>query len=765
MSGLINQNGYWKNISSMLVNVNGYWKKVQKAFINVNGYWKQFLSAGPTINNRVTISKNTPSSPNYTVTLTGTNNIWSTNTGETYSFSHSSDSGATWGSLATGVAVDSGVYTYTLQNNGTDVVPNVENLYRFTVTAVNSLGSSFSTSTNVSVFGPENITLSETSHTTNSVTINWTSAPNANRYMVEYKQSSSGTWITSGNGAGGYSSSPATITSLYGSTSYDFRVIPWTGSANNKGYAGNYSNTLTVTTATPSAPIQLTSPTISGSGQAFTAITTTAGTYQSGSYISIVSYIGVITSPPSLTDGQTTTPLGSKGSSPYNITQGDATTPPYYFYAVDAVTISGGSVFYYYSSSGIKSFIGSITDTFARTVSTGSTLGVMTPAANSSMTPNSYIYSSYGTSSAWSVNGSVGSNSTNPSIGNTNAAAYPFQTVELTGKTDLNISVNTNTSTPGGTGVMFWATSAGSWYAAAPYQYLGSVTTYTCNQAGSSNNTGCLPDSSGVAGGVCGCTVTGPDYSCNGSTVTGALSCTNGSNSPGSVCNCTFTGNVTTCTGNASGTYYNFSDAIAACGSCITLHPGTASFQTATSINYPSGSSCSVCSYANNGCVKSGSIVYSGGLYIWSACVATPDTYDCLLPVTTPRYSYQTRSSTAQYTYYWNTNDSGTTSTAYITSLRIYSASGSTVSVLSDVIKTSNPVGYSAVAGIKVNTSGNTITAGLYSNSGLTTLIGTQTSYVAISPTKTESNGASSAGLFKAGSANQGSTWDNLSIS
>jgi hypothetical protein len=771
----------WKNPSAVWIKkttgtTQTSWTKVKKMYVKkASAAWALFYpNTGPYIDTDVTLTKSTPTSPSYTVTLTGTNNKWSTNTGEVYYFKHSSDGGTTYNTLKTGTAVDSGVYTYTLLNNGTDVTPNVNNIYVFTVEATDSSGISTSQSNLTSFAGAENITISLTSKTANTAIINWTSAPSANRYMVEYKKAADSSWTTSGNGAGGRASSPATLTGLTQNTPYSVRVIPWTGSSDNTGYAGNYSNTLAFTTNPTPPPTQLTKPTISGTGKAFTSISATSGTYQSGTYssktTSIAYYIG---SMPSLTDGLTTLNANGTISTPHNVTQSDATTPVSYFYAVDIVTTADGTIFYFYSSANLKATVGTITDDYSRTISTaGSSLGIMTPASNSVMSPNSYIYNGPSTSSNWKVDGQVAINTTNPAIGSTNAAAYPFQTVELSGKTDLTVSVNTYLLAGAGTGVMFWAASTGSWYAASSYQYTGTATVYTCNQTGGSNTTGCPADNSGVANGVCGCTSsTSSDYACNQPGGSGVSTCTNGSNSAGAVCNCTAT-TTTSCSGPGYTGYTDISSAIAACGAaCVQTLPGTTTyaFSGASSINYPPAPTSSVCNSSTVGYTQTGSVVYSSGLYRWNQCTATSSgsTYGCThSSVSSTTYSYNTRSSTPTVTttYTWKTNDSGSTVTAYLTNLRIYAASGSTVSILSDVTKASSTSGYTSVGGIKVATSGNTITAGLYSDLNFASLINSNTVYTATSPVKAAANGASSAGIFKAGSNNQGTTWDNLSI-
>jgi len=776
MASAVNVNGTWKSIKGFYANVNGTWKSIIKGFVNVNGIWKQFFSAGPTISSTVTISASTPAYPNYTVVLTGENYTWTTNTGETYRFEHSSNSGATWSTLTSGTATDYGSYTYTLANNGTDVSPNVTNLYRFSVTATNSSGSTTSTSGNATVYGAENVTLSESSHTYNSVTIQWTASPHANRYMVEYKKSSDSTWITSGNGAGGYSSSPATITTLTGLTSYDFRVKPWTGSSNNNGYAGNYSNTLSVTTSTPPSPVQLTIPTLSGSGQAFTTVTPSPGTYQTGTYTSIANYVGDnLPSSAAPVDGSTTG-LGSPGLGAHTISQYDATTPAYRYYSVDEVTYLNGTKYYYFSNP-IQSYIGTVTDNYNRTVSTGSSLGTMS---------SGYIYSSYEQSAAWSVNGSYASNTTNPAVGAASSASYPLQTIEV-GRTDLNMSVQAPGSA-GGIGLAFWVTSGGSWYAVAPYYNSGSYTYYLCNGT-SGNTSSCTVTSTWpTTGGTCSCgsAFTTTTYNCDGTTTAGLSSCTAASNwqTNGGICSCstqTSTVNHYYCNGPSG---YLSSPCTTQSDTSPYVYCYCAQTQTTTTTyafasggfgNYPSNIS-SVCNSTKLGYAQTSSISYfGGGFYTYNICSSSTSnlgyayTYTSTsissTSTTTTYTSTNTNTTNSSTSYPYQNTGSANTGTNYYTNLRIYAASGSSVSVLVDDNKDTSTSSVATVWGTRVSTSGNTITAGIYSDPSLSTIIGTSTVYTASNPTKTESNGKTSAGIIKTGSSlYQGQYWDNLTI-
>ena len=210
----------------------------------------------------------------------------------------------------------------------------------------------------------------------------------------------------------------------------------------------------------PLIPAQLTEPTITGTGEAFSEINGTSGSYQSGSYQSKTTYIGkTISSTPPTSGG--TTAMTEAGSAPYKITQYDVSTPSYYFYYVDVVTANDGFTVYYYYSSYIKGKVGSpVIDNYTRTVSGG--LGTMTPSLNTSMSPNSYIYNLTANGSLWSVNGSVAVISS--AVSGSDPYTYPQQSLELGGKSDATVSASFPSGADG-LGLTFWSTSAGSWWA------------------------------------------------------------------------------------------------------------------------------------------------------------------------------------------------------------------------------------------------------------------------------------------------------------
>jgi hypothetical protein len=214
-------------------------------------------------------------------------------------------------------------------------------------------------------------------------------------------------------------------------------------------------------------PVQITKPTLTGTGRVGTTVTRSSGTYSN--YNSLITRIFYTTEVAEQVSASTVDPSGGgiTATNPYTILQSDATEPPYYFYARDEVLGVDNETYYYYSTPPIEANISQIEDNFNRTVASG--LGTAS---------GGYIYSGPSRStSSWSVDGSRASNSFNGS-------GYPLQTVTINSN-NQNVSVNTF---GGGLGVAVWASSANSWWAAIPtYSYeLGQGTDYTCT----SNQTG-----------------------------------------------------------------------------------------------------------------------------------------------------------------------------------------------------------------------------------------------------------------------------------
>jgi uncharacterized repeat protein (TIGR02543 family) len=270
----INISGTWRKVSDGFVNINGTWRKINDAFVNISGIWRRFWNAvdlSPQFT--VTISQSAPNATTGLITLTGTNYYWSPGPPSlTYRFQWWS--GTTWSDISTGTAINpsfgsSTSYLLTLQSTGPNVYvqPNQLNRFRFRVDATYGTQSASSNSSETTIQGPTATTLTAGTPTVTSVPLSWSASTGANRYMVYYSTNNSTFILYSGT-----NSLSVTITGLSASTLYYFKIIPITGTTNNTGYYGSYSNTVTATTIADLANTAL--PTITGTikeGQTVTA--------------------------------------------------------------------------------------------------------------------------------------------------------------------------------------------------------------------------------------------------------------------------------------------------------------------------------------------------------------------------------------------------------------------------------------------------------------------------------------------------------------
>jgi uncharacterized repeat protein (TIGR02543 family) len=253
----INVNGTWKSVSDIFLNVSGTWKRITRAFINVAGTWRELLIGGAlSPQNQATISKST-NATTFLVTLTGTNYYWSPGPPAlTYKFQWSTNSGSTWTDITSGSLVNpafgsSSTENYTLSPTAPNmyVTPNVLNLYRFKVDATYGSLSATSESGTVSVQGPTDVSLSTTTIGGSSVGLSWTASTGAGAYLIYYSTNNSTYTLYSTVLAG---TTTETVSGLSGTgTLYYFKVLPITGTSNaNKGYYGNFSNTVSTSLAT-----------------------------------------------------------------------------------------------------------------------------------------------------------------------------------------------------------------------------------------------------------------------------------------------------------------------------------------------------------------------------------------------------------------------------------------------------------------------------------------------------------------------------------
>lgn len=418
-------------------------------------------------------------------------------------------------------------------------------------------------------------------------------------------------------------------------------------------------------------PTQTNAPSIpGGTGQPFTSVTRGAsGSYTS--YSSKTHSLIKILETDSVSSPSTTATNDTVLSSTYTVTQIDGSTPNYIFYTRDNVVGLNGITYYFYSPP-LAAYIGNISDNFNRTTSGG--LG-----ASSS----GYIYSSYSNlTESWSTNGSYAINPFAVSL-NAAASSHPLQTIEI-GNTNKNYSVDLPDG-KGGKGVVFWTTSANSWYAVSSYYDYDSTTTtqpqctgttsciglnccddvtfgtglnqrcsscpaatitYPCGQNGvtyTCSGFNCCTNNLGpLAGDYCNCTNTNTSsttqqLTCSGSTTTS--SCPGTGSTVGSRCgSCSST---TTCTGSGSNSYCpdlgsNVGDRCGSCSSSSTsvLTGYTYTVRTtSTDTTYTFGlcrstSQTPVCPFCPSGTTSNAQYNCSTGF--WQCrCATTSTSYPC----------------------------------------------------------------------------------------------------------------------------------------
>lgn len=767
----------WKTVTANYVKISGTWRTVSNMWIKISGTWRPLFSSSSQIEQTVTLSQSTNASTGL-ITLTGRNYSWSNVSSLTYKFERSANNGVSWATIDSGNATNpstgsSNTYTYTLADNKSDVYPNVDNLYRFVVTATSSNNSTTtSTSSNQTVSASRDITnlsVVTANTTSSSIRLQFTAGAYSSSFYVRAVRGITETYYWT-------SSSPITISGLLASTTYTFYVTPYTGglvSGVSTGYGGNQSSPVSETTSAPPAPTQVTSPTISGTsplGQFGTTITGSAGSYTNASSVttSLVSYSAPYTAP---TNGETSSSATNNfGSLTHTVNQGDATTPANVFYTRDAVLGINGTTYYYYSSNSISTYIGTVTDNFNRSVASG--LGTSS---------SGYIYSSSGYG-AWSTNGSTASTSTAVDF-NTVSYNYPLKTIELTGKTNLTASVKIP-SGGGGPGLAFWVTSQGSWWAVAPSYYNQSTTTTTTCSSGY----GSFTNVSSCNG--CGYTTsTGTSSSCTGS-VTGATFCPSPTSGAGGRCSATCTSTTTTTqtcpTPTTSSPTYSDNTLGTGCGDkCSCLGPYTSSTTTygctGVTQNYSTLAACNAspttttydASTVGTRCGSCTQPIAGVNLFRAPAVAATTTNttyYHCTTRscVDTTTYSYSSIVETPYTIYSCYTGSTSSTTTTYYSRLRILSTTGSpaySVIANKDTNIASNTSAYNKIYSISVATSGDSITARGFDSGG--TQIGSNVTYSRTSSdlAKSNSDGSSSAGIiYTPTDANQGSTFDDLSI-
>jgi hypothetical protein len=316
--------------------------------------------------------------------------------------------------------------------------------------------------------------------------------------------------------------------------------------------------------------------------------------------------------------------------------------------------------------------------------------------------------------------------------------------------------------------------------------FVQSTTSYACDQFGGSSSSS--PGSEGTGPGAICNIVSQTLYDCSGSQQSGTSDPGSESSGSGGVCNKSSSYLCSTSSGGSSQTYP--SDVGTGSGQVCNVQSSTAyQFQRFDTSSAPAQSTVSTCNVNNVGRAQTGSITFGsfGNVTGYNIC-RTVTIYTWNFRNTFLTYTWQTRSISGTTTYYWNkrsttgtttyTWDTRTTtatvnyqwqtreaatSTLYSTSLRVYEATGSSVSLRNTNVIDSNSIGYLSVAKINLSTSGDTISADLRNSSN--SVLGSATSYTPSSPTKSDIFGSAAFGLSKGYSpASSGNQFDNLSI-
>ena len=380
-----------------------------------------------------------------------------------------------------------------------------------------------------------------------------------------------------------------------------------------------------------------------------------------------------------------------------------------------------------------------IKDTFTR-ANTGSGLGT-------SETGEAWT----ATQGNWNINSNTATSADTPNT-------YPVTSVDLQ-SADAIVQVSTDGNA--GVGPAFWVSSAGSWWGVVSF-YANDVP-YTC---GCGTCTDCLAGSTLTCADYSNtCTPSGCGSGCGVSLYGSYSNCVSGSTS-----NCTDSTNSCTPSGCGSGCGIS---SVPNTSSTCTGPPATPCFNTDGSGGTPSACT------PTNGCGSSGCITYysgspksggAGNLSVSAGACGTvvvftgPGQYAAVACCT----SSATLVSSTTYTRSCNTG--GTTYTRQCNSGSAYSCGCSfcysqseklqilkSVSGTVSVAATSTDLG-TTIRGIQVSVVGTSITAKGYSDTGLTTQIGSTLTYSPTSPTT-----ATKHGIVKAPSTlSQGSIVDNF---
>jgi len=722
------------------------WRNITRAFLKTNDGWRRIFGPedSPTIESRVTISSNNTTFP---AVLTGTNFRWSNSTSLSFEF-QKSENQVSWttcsGTGATGSItnpVTSNTTTYTIVSAD---MSSTSVYFRFVVNATNTNStpttSSSSTSTAIEILSPQE--------------------PEVSAYPFLSGTAAAFSVLTSIGGS--YTNSSSVTTQIVATTSPDLLVQ---GSTVDPYSATKGTSTYTVT--------QSDATTTSFHFLARDVVVALNGTtyyYYSPAIKSTIRNV---------TDNFNRTVSGGIGT------------------MSSGFIYSGGSTFPAWSVNG------------------SAAVSSATPTAISG--PNTWGLRSIemGGKTNITMSVSIPGNAGGVGLafwvtGNSNWwSAICYQAPETVTSYECTGALQTSTTNPGNEG-----SGAGDICNKTTFN------TFECNQAGSSGSS--YPSNVGTGPGqVCNVVET-TSYACNSAVFSSTTDPGFQSLGPGGICNKTAT-NFYNCLSQVYGSFSdpgpigtgpgavcektevydcNFSTSFSSRtdpgpessgsnGICVKSTSTGYEFVRFDTSSAPIQATVSTCNASNVGRAQTGSITFGSlgnvtgwnrcqafTLYSWYRRSATISSYSYRLrsnSVSSTQYTFQVRTTTPTTTYSWNTRTSTATvnyewrtretSTAifYTTSLNIYEANGTSISLKNTNLIDANSIGYLSVDKINLSTNGDTISANLRNSSNV--VLGTATSYIPSSPNKTGTNGLSSFGISKGHSpASNGNQFDNLSI-
>lgn len=742
----------WRNITAIklkLAEANQSftpWRNITSAFLKTDNGWRRFFGAGvlPTIESRVTISSNNTTFP---AVLTGTNFRWSNSTSLSFEFQRSenqvswttcSGTGAT-GSITNPVTSNTRTYTIVSADMSAGSV-----YFRFVVDAVNTNSTppttSSSASTAVEILSPQE--------------------PEVNAYPFLSGNAAALSVLSSIGGS--YTNASSITTQIVATTSPDLltqasTVDPYSAVKGTSTYTVTQSDATTTSFHFLARDVVV-------------ALNGTTYYYYSPAIKSNIRNV---------TDNFNRTVSGGLGTmSSEFIYSGGATSPAWSVNGSAAVSSATPTAVSGPNTWGLRSIEMGGKTNITMSVSVPGNVGGVGLAfwvTGNSNWWSAICYQAPETITSYECTGTQQTSTNDPGSEGTGAGAVCNKT-----------TFNTFACNQAGSSSSSYPSNVGT--GSGQVCNVIETTSYACNQPGGSSTTN--PGSEGTGpGAVCNLQIQF-NYDCLSQVYSqvsdpGALG-----SGPGAVC---FKTEVYDC--NFSSVFSSRTDpgseSSGSNGICVKSTSTGYEFVRFDTTSAPTQATVSTCNANNVGRAQTGSITFGsfGNVTGWNRCQAftlyswyrrsvgvssysyrlrstaissTQHTWNTRTTTPTTTYSWNTRSSTATVNYNWRTRETSTT-TLYGTSLNIYEANGTSISLKNTNLIDANSIGYLSVDKINLSTNGDTISADLRNSSNV--LLGTATSYTPSSPTKTGTAGLSSFGISKGHSpASNGNQFDNLSI-